>query len=49
MFCNVKIDKTKKVLLSSCRGGARSYIDTWKFDKNKKLMLVKTQSDGTDF
>ncbi|WP_157494978.1 hypothetical protein [Flavobacterium sp. KJJ] len=44
MFCDVKIDKTKKTLTSSCRGGARNYIDTWKYDKNKNLILSKTES-----
>ncbi|MFD1601352.1 XAC2610-related protein [Flavobacterium artemisiae] len=41
MFCDVKVDKTKKTLSSSCRGGARWHTDVWKFDKNKKLILVK--------
>ncbi|CAC9972383.1 XAC2610-related protein [Flavobacterium panici] len=44
MFCDVKIDKTKKILTSSCRGGARNHTDVWKYDKNKKLILSKTQS-----
>lgn len=44
MFCDVKIDKIKKTLTSSCRGGARNHSDVWKYDKNKKLILIKTQS-----
>jgi len=44
MFCDVKIDKIKKTLTSSCRGGARNHSDVWKYDKNKKLILSKTQS-----
>lgn len=44
MFCDVKIDKTKKTLTSSCRGGARTHIDIWKYDRNKKLILSKTES-----
>ncbi|MDR6762873.1 hypothetical protein J2Y38_003091 [Flavobacterium sp. 2755] len=44
MFCDVKIDKIKKTLTSSCRGGARNHTDVWKYDKNKKLILSKTQS-----
>lgn len=44
MFCDVKIDKTKKTLTSSCRGGARTHYDVWKYDRNKKLILSKTES-----
>lgn len=44
MFCDVKIDKIKKTLTSNCRGGARNHTDVWKYDKNKKLILSKTQS-----
>jgi hypothetical protein len=44
MFCDVKIDKITKTLTSSCRGGARNHTDVWKYDKNKKLILSKTQS-----
>ncbi|WP_184159278.1 XAC2610-related protein [Flavobacterium nitrogenifigens] len=44
MFCDVKIDKIKKTLTSSCRGGARTHNDVWKYDQNKKLMLLKTTS-----
>ena len=44
MFCDIKIDKIKKTLTSSCRGGARNHVDTWKYDKNKKLILAKTES-----
>lgn len=44
MFCDVKVDKTKKILMSSCRGGARSHTDIWKYDKNKNLILSQTQS-----
>lgn len=45
MFCDVKVDKTKKTLTSSCRGGARTHYDVWKYDRNKKLILSKTESD----
>jgi len=44
MFCDVKVDKIKKTLTSSCRGGARTHNDVWKYDKNKKLILSKTAS-----
>jgi hypothetical protein len=44
MFCDVKIDKIKKTLSSSCRGGARNHTDTWKYDRNKNLILSKTES-----
>lgn len=44
MFCDVKIDKIKKTLTSGCRGGARNHQDIWKFDKNKKLTLSKSES-----
>lgn len=44
MFCDVKVDKIKKTLTSSCRGGARTHNDVWKYDQNKKLMLSKTTS-----
>jgi len=44
MFCDVKVDKIKKTLTSSCRGGARTHSDIWKYDKNKKLILLKTES-----
>jgi hypothetical protein len=40
-FCDVQIDKKKKTLQSSCRGGAQWHTDVWKFDKNKKLILTK--------
>ncbi|MEO8534709.1 MAG: hypothetical protein ABI441_13210 [Flavobacterium sp.] len=40
-FCDVQINKKKKTLQSSCRGGARWHTDTWKFDKNKNLILLK--------
>ncbi|MBE8727357.1 hypothetical protein C4F50_20785 [Flavobacterium sp. KB82] len=40
MFCDVKIDKIKKTFSSSCRGGARWHTDVWKFNKNKKLILI---------
>ncbi|MNR20675.1 hypothetical protein D3C85_1375300 [compost metagenome] len=41
MFCDVKVDKTKKTLTSSCRGSARTHTDIWKYDRNKKLILPK--------
>lgn len=44
MFCDVKINKTKKTLSSSCRGGARNHTDIWKYDQNKKLILLKAES-----
>lgn len=44
MFCDVKVDKIKKTLTSSCRGGAKTHSDIWKYDKNKKLILSKTES-----
>lgn len=44
MFCDVKIDKIKKTLSSTCRGGARTHTDIWKYDSNKKLILSKTES-----
>lgn len=44
MFCDVKVDKTKKTLTSSCRGGAKTHNDIWKYDRNKKLILSKTES-----
>jgi hypothetical protein len=44
MFCDVKVDKIKKTLHSSCRGGARTHTDIWKYDQNKKLILLKTES-----
>ena len=40
-FCDVQINKKKKTLQSSCRGGAEWHTDIWKFDKNKNLVLVK--------
>ncbi|WP_091494410.1 XAC2610-related protein [Flavobacterium phragmitis] len=45
MFCDIKVDKTKKTLTSSCRGGAKFHTDFWKYDKNKKLILAQTLSD----
>lgn len=44
IFCDVKIDKTKKTLSSSCRGSAKTHNDIWKYDRNKKLILSKTES-----
>lgn len=44
MFCDIKVDKIKKTLTSSCRGGARTHYDVWKYDQNKKLILSKTAS-----
>ena len=44
MFCDVKVDKTKKTLSSSCRGGARTHTDIWKYNQNKKLVLSKSES-----
>lgn len=44
MFCDIKVDKIKKTLSSSCRGGARTHTDIWKYDRNKKLILSKTES-----
>lgn len=44
MFCDVKVDKIKKTFSSSCRGGARTHTDIWKYDQNKKLILLKTES-----
>lgn len=44
MFCDVKIDITKKILTSSCRGGARTHTDFWKYNANKNLILLKTES-----
>ncbi len=41
MFCDVKLDKKRKRLLSSCRGGARWHTDSWTFDKYGKLKLLK--------
>jgi hypothetical protein len=40
-FCDIKINKQKKTLESSCRGGAQWHVDIWKFDKNKNLILTK--------
>ncbi|MCV9927764.1 hypothetical protein OIU83_08885 [Flavobacterium sp. LS1R49] len=40
-FCDIQINKKKKTLQSSCRGGARWHTDIWKFDKNKNLILLK--------
>lgn len=40
-FCDIKINKQKKTLESSCRGGAQWHTDIWKFDKNKNLILTK--------
>lgn len=45
MFCDIKVDKTKKILTSSCRGGAKFHTDLWKYDKNKKLTLLKSKSE----
>jgi hypothetical protein len=45
MFCDVKIDKIKKTLHSSCRGGAKTHTDIWKYDQHKKLTLLKTESN----
>jgi hypothetical protein len=40
-FCDIQINKKKKTIQSSCRGGARWHTDIWKFDKNKNLILLK--------
>ena len=40
-FCDIQVNKKKKILQSSCRGGAKWHTDIWKFDKNKNLILVK--------
>jgi len=40
-FCDIKINKQKKTLESSCRGGAQWHTDIWKFDKNRNLVLTK--------
>ncbi|MDQ6528852.1 hypothetical protein [Flavobacterium sp. LHD-85] len=45
MFCDIKVDKTKKILTSSCRGGAKNHTDFWIYDKNKKLTLLKSKSE----
>jgi hypothetical protein len=40
-FCDIQINKKKKTIQSSCRGGAQWHTDVWKFDKNKNLILLK--------
>lgn len=40
-FCDIQINKKKKTLQSSCRGGAAWHTDIWKFDENKNLILLK--------
>lgn len=41
-LCDVTIDPKKKLLYSACRGGARWWQDVYKFDKNKKIIWVKS-------
>ncbi|WP_309608992.1 XAC2610-related protein [Flavobacterium sp.] len=37
-FCDVVINKKRKTISSSCRGGAKWHTDIWKFDKNGKMI-----------
>jgi hypothetical protein len=40
-FCDVIVNKKRKTISSSCRGGARWHTDTWKFNKKGELYLTK--------
>ncbi|WP_222536799.1 XAC2610-related protein [Pedobacter polysacchareus] len=39
---NVSIDKNKKLLYSSCRGGARWWKDVYRFESGNKLVWIKS-------
>lgn len=40
-FCDVRVNKKRKIFHSSCRGGAKWHTDNWKFDKKQNLILMK--------
>ncbi|EDM38602.1 hypothetical protein PBAL39_21055 [Pedobacter sp. BAL39] len=42
-LCNVEIDAKKKILTSSCRGGAGWHKDYYQFDKSGKLVWLKSE------
>ncbi|MBC8985014.1 hypothetical protein H9X96_04410 [Pedobacter sp. N36a] len=43
---NISIDKQKKLLYSSCRGGARWWRDTYHFGAGNKLVWVRSTAVG---
>ena len=40
LFCDITVNKKKKQLISSCRGGASWHKDIWKFGPDGKLKLL---------
>lgn len=46
-LCNVAVDKKKKALRTSCRGGARWWQDLWSF-KNGKLVWISSKAEPMD-
>ncbi|MDV7698164.1 hypothetical protein N6B72_14655 [Chryseobacterium soli] len=44
-LCDVSIDKSKKLLNTGCRGGARWWQDTYRFGKNGTLKWVHSKEE----
>ena len=44
-LCDVSIDKSKKLLNTGCRGGARWWQDTYRFSKNGTLKWVHSKDE----
>ncbi|MFD2286166.1 hypothetical protein GJU39_19930 [Pedobacter petrophilus] len=42
-LCNVTLDKKKKLLYSTCRGGARWWQDTYRFSTKNKLIWISSK------
>lgn len=47
-FCDLTVDKNKKQLQSSCRGGARWHTDIYRYNKQKQLKWVKSFDDNPE-
>jgi len=45
-LCDVKVNKTKKLLETGCRGGASWHKDTYRFDKNGILRWNSSKEDN---
>ena len=42
-LCDVTLDKKKKLLFSTCRGGARWWQDTYRFSTNNRLIWLRSK------
>lgn len=42
-LCNVTVDKKKKLLYSTCRGGARWWQDTYRFSTKNRLIWLRSK------